>query len=121
MRFAPMGGFQGRVGLGGSSGNCTRTLVAGTDARPCAWGSRLGMQFAKLAARGLAVAIATAGLGLIGLHMASSHQSGAEMLSADLPTAADLGSDRDRRPADKGLVTGSPTLTRIVKADHDSE
>src|SRR5262245_65579576 len=99
MRFAPMGGFQRRGGLGGSRGNCTTTLVAGTDARPCAWGSRLGMQFAKLAARGLVVAIATAGLGLIGLHMASSHQSGAEMLSADLPSAADPHSRRYPRLA----------------------
>jgi murein L,D-transpeptidase YafK len=79
------------------------------------------MRFAKLAARGLAVAIAMAALGLIGLRMASSHQSGSEMLSADLPSSADLSSDRDRRLADKGLVAGNPILIRIFKAEFEFE
>jgi murein L,D-transpeptidase YafK len=79
------------------------------------------MRFAKLAARGLAVAIAMTTLGPIGLRMASSHQSGGEMQSADLPSSADLSSDRDRRLADKGLVAGSPILIRIFKAEFEFE
>jgi murein L,D-transpeptidase YafK len=79
------------------------------------------MGFAKLVARVLAAVIAVAGLGLVGLHVAVSHQSEIEFLESDLTAASDLASGRDRRLADKGLAAGSPMLIRIFKAEFELE
>jgi murein L,D-transpeptidase YafK len=79
------------------------------------------MQFANLVARVLAVAIAMAGLGLVGLRMASCHQNEAGLMSSDSPSAPEGASARDRRLADKGLTAGSPILIRIFKAEFELE
>ena len=79
------------------------------------------MRFAKLVARVLAAVIAVAGLGLVGLRVAVSHQSESEFLESDLTAASDLASGRDRRLADKGLAPGSPILIRIFKAEFELE
>jgi len=60
-------------------------------------------------------------LALVGLRMALSDQSGAEMASADLASAAEAASERDRRLAEKGMSAGSPILIRIFKAEFELE
>ena len=79
------------------------------------------MQFANLVARVLAVAIALAGLGFVGLRMASSHQNEAGLISSDSLSVPEGASARDRRLADKGLTAGSPILIRIFKAEFELE
>src|SRR5262245_41649609 len=79
------------------------------------------MQFANLVARVLAVAIALAGLGFVGLRMASSHQNEAGLISADSLSVPEGARARDRRLADKGLTAGSPILIRIFKAEFELE
>jgi murein L,D-transpeptidase YafK len=79
------------------------------------------MQFATLGARVLAIVLAMAVLALAGLRMASSDQSGAEITSPDLASAAEATGERDRRLAEKGLSAGSPILIRIFKAEFELE
>jgi murein L,D-transpeptidase YafK len=79
------------------------------------------MQFAKLIAHLLAGVIAMAGLGLVGLRMAASHQSDSELLDSDLNAASEATRERERRLADKGLAAGSPMLIRIFKAEFELE
>ena len=62
-----------------------------------------------------------AGLASIGLRVASSDQSQSEAIASDLPSAADLASERDRRLAEKGMSAGSPILIRIFKAEFELE
>jgi murein L,D-transpeptidase YafK len=86
-----------------------------------AGGQGVGMQFAKRVARVLTAVIAMAGLGLIGLRVAVSHQAESELLDSDLTAAPDRTRERDRRLADKGLAAGSPMLIRIFKAEFELE
>src|SRR5690349_9920834 len=82
-------------------------------------GVKLGMQFATLAARVLAIVIAMAMLALAGLRMALSDQIGSEMATADPASTAEAASERDRRLAEKGMTAGSPILIRIFEAEFE--